>query len=73
MAREVHHNTPEQAHHYLEQALVIVNALELSDDLRAVAFTKACDLIASKQIFMDQGDVSGGVLLAAPPNSGRMQ
>lgn len=48
------HNTPEQAHQYLEQALVIVNALELTDDLRVKAFEKAVDLVAGKQIVFEQ-------------------
>jgi len=48
------HNTPEQVHQYLEQALVIVNALELSDDLRVKAFELATNLIAGKQIVFEQ-------------------
>jgi len=48
------HNTPEQVHHYLEQALAIVNALELTDDLRVAAFNKAVDLVAGKQITLEQ-------------------
>jgi hypothetical protein len=48
------HNTPEQAHQYLEQALVIVDSLELTDDLRVKAFEKAVDLIAGKQIVFEQ-------------------
>lgn len=48
------HNTPEQAHQYLEQALVIVDSLELTDDLRVPAFEKAVDLVAGKQITIEQ-------------------
>jgi len=51
---EHQHNTPEQVHHYLEQALAIVNALELTDDLRVKAFEKAVDLVAGKQITIEQ-------------------
>ena len=55
MRRTEHqHNTPEQVHHYLEQALAIVNALELTDDLRVKAFEKAVDLVAGKQITIEQ-------------------
>jgi hypothetical protein len=48
------HNTPEQVHHYLEQALAIVDSLELTDDLRVPAFNKAVDLVAGKQITLEQ-------------------
>jgi hypothetical protein len=51
---EHQHNTPEQVHHYLEQALVIVADLELADELKVPAFEKAVDLIAGKQIVFEQ-------------------
>jgi len=51
---EHQHNTPEQVHHYLEQALAIVNSIELTDDLRVPAFNKAVELVAGKQIVFEQ-------------------
>lgn len=48
------HNTPEQVHQYLEQALVIVKAFELTDDLRVKAFELAVNLVAGKQIVFEQ-------------------
>jgi len=50
---ELPNNTPEQVREYLEGALAIVAELELADDLRAIAFTKAVDLLASKQIVVE--------------------
>jgi hypothetical protein len=42
---------------YLIEALAIVSELELSDDLRQLAFSKAVDLLAAKQIVLEQSPV----------------
>lgn len=54
---EHQHNTPDQVKQYLEQALAIVAELELADDLRVPAFTKAVDLVAGKQIVFEQAQL----------------
>jgi hypothetical protein len=51
---EIHHNTPEQVRAVLSGALELVEALPVPDDLRAVAFTKAADLLASKTVQVEQ-------------------
>ncbi len=51
---ETQHNTPEQVHAYLGAALAILDELELTDDLRPLAFVKAVDLLAAKQLFFEQ-------------------
>jgi hypothetical protein len=74
MARDVHFNTPEQVHNYMIDALKIIASAKVPDDLRAAALPIIYNSLSSKQVFMDQSDVSGGVLLAAPgPNVGRLQ
>ena len=57
---EIQHNTPEQVQHYLEGALALVAELEIADDLRPVAFTKAVDLLAAKNVQIEQ--VQAGAL-----------
>lgn len=61
--REFQHNTPEQVREYLTEALAIVGELELDGELRVPAFQKAADLLAAKQITIEQV-VPGGVDLA---------
>jgi hypothetical protein len=74
MARDVHFNTPEQVHNYMIEALKVLKSAKVPDDLRAAALPIIYNSITSKQVFMDQSDVSGGVLLAAPgPNTPRLQ
>ena len=58
---EVPLNTREQVLEYLRAALELVDELQPPDDLRAVVFTKAADLVAGKQVFFEQTNV-GGVL-----------
>lgn len=48
------HNTPQQVREYLETAAKIVGELELDGDLKVPAFEKAVDLIAGKQIVVEQ-------------------
>lgn len=55
--RELHHNTPEQVTSYLRAALNCVDEAEIPEDLRGPAFVKAVDLIAAKQVMLDQADV----------------
>lgn len=50
---ELMHNSPEQVREYLAGALAVVAELEVPDDLRAVAFDKAVNLLASKQITVE--------------------
>jgi hypothetical protein len=51
---EVQHNTPEQVRGYLERAWQIMEELGPPDDLRVVMFTQAVNLLASKQVFIEQ-------------------
>lgn len=53
-ATEQQHNTPEQVSRYLNDALMVVGALDVPDELREVAFAKAVDLLSSKQVFYEQ-------------------
>ena len=48
------HNTPEQVRGYIADALALVEELDTPGDLRAVAFVQACQLLAAKQIVMEQ-------------------
>lgn len=66
--QEIPHNTREQVAGYLDEALAIVRELEVDDDLRAIAFTKAVDLISAKQLIVEQ--VVPGVLGMAMPRGG---
>ena len=60
---EWQHNTREQVVDYLATAAAIVAELELDGDLKVPAFVKACDLIASKQIIVEQIDPAAIPLL----------
>jgi hypothetical protein len=51
---ERHNNTREQVDGYLRATLECVEAAEVPDDLREVAFTAVVNLIASKQIIAEQ-------------------
>lgn len=53
-AWELHHNTPEEVETWLAAALDLVNAAEIDGDLRGIAFAKAIDLLAAKQIQFEQ-------------------
>jgi hypothetical protein len=65
---EYPHHTTEQVRGYLEEACAIVAGLELDDDLRVPAFTKAVELLAAKQIVMEQ--IGGVVPTMAIPRGG---
>jgi hypothetical protein len=57
--QEIHHNTPAQVEQYLATALALVHELAITDPaLRVVALTKAVDLLAAKQVIVEQADVS---------------
>jgi hypothetical protein len=51
---ERQNNTNEQVLGYLTAALEITNEIDPPRELREVCFTKAVDLLASKQIVMEQ-------------------
>lgn len=59
---ERHHNTGEQIRDYLREALAVVDELDVPDDLRAVAFSKACDLAAAKAVAVEQVVPHGGAM-----------
>lgn len=63
---EIQHNTPEQVAGYLDEALRIVTELEPPEDLREVAFGKAVDLLAAKQLMLEQPATLGMGALAIP-------
>lgn len=63
---ELPHNTPEQVREYLAAALAIVDELDPDDDLRGVAFAKAVDLLAAKQITIEQIAPIGNALNLRP-------
>jgi hypothetical protein len=56
--REVHHNTDAQTLDYIERALAIVEAVELTDELRPIAFKAALDLLTAKQVQLEPTDFS---------------
>lgn len=50
---ERQHNTPEQVRQYLREALAVVAELDVPDDLRVAAFTKATELAAAKAVTVE--------------------
>jgi hypothetical protein len=52
--QEYPHNTPEQVRAYLASALALVAELDVPDDLRVAAFSKAAELLSSKQVVLVQ-------------------
>ena len=54
MNQELQHNTHEQTVSYLCEALAAVREAEIPEHLEVAAFTKALDLCAAKQIFVQQ-------------------
>jgi hypothetical protein len=51
---EYPNNTPEQVREYLQGAAAAVEAVDIPPDLIPVAFEKAIDLLAGKQIVLEQ-------------------
>jgi hypothetical protein len=51
---EYANNTPEQVREYLQGAADAVEAVDIPPDLIPVAFEKAIDLLAGKQIVLEQ-------------------
>lgn len=47
---EAHHNTADEVQEWIEEALRIVGDVDVTDELRPIAFAKAVDLLAAKQI-----------------------
>jgi hypothetical protein len=65
---EVHNYTPEQVNDHIEQAIVLLDAHELTADERAQLLPHVFVMLGGKQIVMEQiGPMSG---LALPPNAG---
>jgi hypothetical protein len=52
--QELPNNTIEQVKQYVQDALTLTETIDPPDDLRAAVFTAAVNLIASKQIVMQQ-------------------
>lgn len=52
--QEIPNNTPEQVRDYLQQALALVDELDIPAHLEVAAFEQAVGLIAGKQIVMVQ-------------------
>jgi len=61
---EYPHNEPAQVRAYIEDALDLVAELDPPEDLRVAAFTKACDLLASKQVILEQTGIASAPLAA---------
>jgi hypothetical protein len=51
---EYPNNTPEQVREYIQGASDVVEACEIPPDLVPIAFEKAIDLLAGKQIVLEQ-------------------
>lgn len=47
---DIQHHTPEEVRRYLSAALVMVEDIDAPDDLRAVVFTQAATMLASKSV-----------------------
>ena len=73
MARELYHNTEAQVVELITFAAALVEQLDLPEDLRGVAFAKAVDLKASKQVFIDQAETQSPIArgLGIPPMTRR--
>lgn len=63
--KEAPHNTPGQVREYIADAIQLVADLDVPDDLRVAAFTKAADLYSGKQLFIDPSDAASPVLRAS--------
>lgn len=69
---ELHHNTPEQVAEYLREAAAIVDGLDVPDELRTIAFARACDWLAAKTIVPPAAALGGlGVAPMAMPRDKR--
>lgn len=73
MPRELYHNTEKQVVELLTFAAALVEQLDIPEDLRGIAFSKAIDLKASKQVFIDQAETQSPITrgLGIPPMSRR--
>lgn len=58
-AAELQHNSRDEVADWIEQARDLVAAAELDDDLRPIAFAKALDLLAAKQIQYESMQANG--------------
>lgn len=51
---EYPHHTPEQLKGYLDDAITILGELDIEPELREAVFTKVVELLAAKQIVVEQ-------------------
>lgn len=58
------HYTTEQVEQHVADAIEVVKLLDVADDLRAAAFTAACNLLSQKSIQVEQVSPLG---LRLPP------
>jgi len=66
MREDIPHHTPEQVRGYLIAARELVDALEVPADLREVAFGKAVDMLAAKQLILQPAQPPGLALPFTP-------
>lgn len=52
--QEIHFHTREQIEGYIDTALYIIDHAELEDELKRSAFEKCIDLLAAKQVLIEQ-------------------
>jgi hypothetical protein len=52
--REMQNYTPEQVAGHLDDALAIIDATDIPNDLRPAAFVKVLELVAAKQVVLVQ-------------------
>ena len=58
MNQEVHHNSHEQVVGYLVEALAAVREAEIPEHLEVPAFQKALEMVAAKNIYIEQPSAS---------------
>lgn len=69
---EEHFHTPEQIAAHLDDALAIIHAAGVEDELKVPAFIKVLELLAAKQVFFEQAQpVALDPRLLNPPNHTR--
>jgi hypothetical protein len=61
-AFEAYFHSDDQVREYVTKAAAIVDDLDVPDDLREAAFTKALDLLAQKQVTFEAVAPSGVLL-----------
>jgi hypothetical protein len=56
--RKFHHNTAGEVEGYVERALAIIESANPPEDLRVAAFTAAINLLSSKQVIIEESDMT---------------